>query len=149
MDVAHLLNPEPSTARLWHRSKKSSRKLFHANYQRTFLSSTLPHFSRHPNVHIVFGDTAKVFEGVVQAISGRILFWLDGHYSGPGTALGDDVCPILAELDVICQLMRADHCILIDDVRLFTGADGYPPMDTVRTKLKEINPQYEIRQDWD
>src|SRR5207253_8101862 len=106
-------------------------------------------FSRHPNVHIVFGDSAKVFEGIVQTTSGRILFWLDGHYSGPGTALGDDVCPILAELDVICQLARADHCILIDDVRLFTGADGYPPIDAVRTKLKEINPQYEIRQDWD
>jgi hypothetical protein len=106
-------------------------------------------FSRYEHIEVRFGDSADLLRGINQRASGRILFWLDGHYSGPGTALGTVVSPILAELDAIQQNGRADDCILIDDARLFTGRSGYPVVEEVRSKLKKINPQYEIQDDWD
>ena len=63
---------------------------------------------------------------MINTSNGRILFWLDGHYSGEGTGGCDEVCPIIAELRLIAQSKRKDHCILIDDARLFIGEDGYP-----------------------
>jgi len=69
---------------------------------------------------------------MLQDSSGRILFWLDGHYSGEGTACGDQVSPILQELDLIKAHPRRDHCILIDDSRLFTGVDGYPTLKATK-----------------
>jgi hypothetical protein len=80
---------------------------------------------------------------------GRILFWLDGHYSGHGTACGEQVSPILKELNIIKCQSRHDHCILIDDVRLFVDADGYPSLEETKAKLLEINPRYTISVDGD
>lgn len=105
--------------------------------------------SKYPHVHIYLGDSSSRLEDMLSDSRGRILFWLDGHYSGEGTACGDQVSPILAELDIISKHFRRDHCILIDDARLFTGADGYPTLDATKEKLLEINPNYHIALDHD
>jgi hypothetical protein len=106
-------------------------------------------FSAYPQVRIYLGDSSTRLQEMLRDARGRILFWLDGHYSGEGTACGEQVSPILGELNIINKLFRCDHCILIDDLRLFTGEDGYPTLETTKAKLLEINPNYQITIDHD
>lgn len=106
-------------------------------------------FSDQPQVRIYLGDSSTRLQDMLSDAGGRILFWLDGHYSGEGTACGDRVSPILRELDIIKNLARHDHCILIDDARLFLGEDGYPTLEVTKAKLLEINPSYKITIDHD
>jgi len=58
----------------------------------------------------------------------RCLFWLDGHYSGGITALGDVQCPIRAEIEAILRHPIKDHVLLIDDAICFDGHHGYPTL---------------------
>jgi len=106
-------------------------------------------FASNKNINVYFGDSSKELETMLRDSRGRILFWLDGHYSGDGTACGNEVSPILIELDIIRKHSRKDNCILIDDARLFTGTDGYPTLEEAKAKLLNINPKYIIQVDRD
>lgn len=107
------------------------------------------YFSEQQKISIYYGDSSEQLENMIENSEGKILFWLDGHYSGSGTALGSTVCPVMAELDAIKAQGGMEHCILIDDARLFNGTDGYPELDTVKTKLLTINPSYNVYIDGD
>jgi hypothetical protein len=96
------------------------------------------------NVQLFWGDSQVCMGEMLSRVSGRTIFWLDGHYSGPGTARGTIDCPLLAELNAICKHNRNDHCILIDDARFFNGSNGYPNFVEVKRNLLEINPDYQI-----
>lgn len=106
-------------------------------------------FSSHEHVRLYLGDSSSRLQDMLKDACGRILFWLDGHYSGEGTACGEEVSPILGELDTIKDHSRRDHCILIDDARLFAGKYGYPTLEETKAKLYEINPSYKITVDND
>jgi len=58
-------------------------------------------FSRDTNVHLIQGDSQALLPSLTGSIKGPALFWLDGHYSGTGTAKGSKVTPILSELETI------------------------------------------------
>ena len=60
--------------------------------------------------------------------SERILFWLDGHYSGSGTGYAKNKCPIFEELSAISSRKLINFVICIDDIRLFGKEEGYPTM---------------------
>jgi hypothetical protein len=70
-------------------------------------------------------------------------FWLDAHYFGGPSALGDKFCPLMEELDLIAGHWIKTHTILIDDVRCF-GKEFGPEVtvEQVIKKLLTINPQY-------
>jgi len=82
-------------------------------------------FANRPNITIHHGDSAKVLPTLLEKLDEPALFWLDAHYSGPGTARSELDTPISAELGAILRHARP-HVILIDDARHFLGADGYP-----------------------
>jgi hypothetical protein len=106
-------------------------------------------FSKNKNVTIHFGDSSAKLKEAIQSTKGRILFWLDGHFSGVGTARGNVDCPILAELNIIKSEAGQNHCILIDDARLFKGAMGYPKLESLIQLLLEIDPTYQTKIDRD
>ena len=89
-------------------------------------------FRRYPHVRIVHGDSGTVLPMVLKTVVGSCLFWLDGHYSGSGTAKGSSETPILNELLHI-KSHGDDHVILIDDARLFQGTNDYPALDELRS----------------
>lgn len=101
-------------------------------------------FHDRPEVEVVQGDAGRKLDEVLAGIDERCAFWLDGHYSGPGTALGPRPTPILAELAAIARHRRRDHLILIDDARCFGSEEGYPSVATVVEELRAINPRYSI-----
>ncbi len=73
----------------------------------------------------LLGDSATLLPAIIHDIAPSVVYWLDGHYSGPGTACGN-ICPVLAELDAIFTRNNPDDIILIDDARLFGWRAGYP-----------------------
>lgn len=101
-------------------------------------------FEGRANVHLVLGDSTAALPDLLEHMWCPCLFWLDGHYSGPGTAHGTVASPIRAELDAISSHGRDDHVILVDDARLFDGSDGYLELPDLRRKLLAINPHYRI-----
>jgi hypothetical protein len=94
-------------------------------------------FAAHPKVKIIHGDSATALPELVKAIPDPILFWLDGHYSGKGTGMGDEHSPIVSEIKHILELRPPGRdAIIIDDARLFVGQDGYPPIENFMTDMK-------------
>ena len=87
-------------------------------------------FADFPKITIVQGDSATELPKLITKIEEPILFWLDGHFSGKGTGMGQEETPIVSEIDHILRLRpRGRDAIIIDDARKFEGRDGYPPLE--------------------
>ncbi|MEO7798852.1 MAG: hypothetical protein ABIY47_14145 [Opitutaceae bacterium] len=106
-------------------------------------------FQRIRGVKIFRGDSSAMLDQMIRESTGRILYWLDGHYSGGVTAKGTEITPIFEEMETIKQHKRFDDCILIDDLRLFTGHHGYPLIAEVKNRIARLSPNYEITVDRD
>jgi len=102
------------------------------------------------NIEIIQGDSSKILPKILPGISEKILFWLDGHYSGLGTAKGSKNTPILNELKAIFNYHPKGNIILIDDARLFVGKNDYPTIDELIDCLRKnnnLNFNYKIEND--
>ena len=81
--------------------------------------------ARLKGVKPILGSSRDVLSGIVADIGERkAVYWMDGHWSGEGTAGEDDECPLLAEL--ACLSDRMHDIILIDDARLFLRVPPLP-----------------------
>lgn len=88
-------------------------------------------------VRPLLGDSRAVLPAVIAELGDRnALFWLDGHWSGVGTAGADDECPLLGEL--ACLSRRAGDIILIDDARLFLCAPPRPSQPSAWPTIADI-----------
>ena len=99
-----------------------------------------------PGLTFVYGSSVQVLPALLTEIAEPALFWLDGHYSGEGTAGVEMECPLLEEIAAIDASPNAPRSVLlIDDARLFLGPppdphkpDHWPTLmsvlDTLRTK---------------
>lgn len=88
-------------------------------------------------VRPLLGDSREVLPRVVAELGERnALFWLDGHWSGEGTAGADDECPLLQEL--ACLSQRSGDIILIDDARLFLCAPPRPSRPSAWPNIADI-----------
>lgn len=96
--------------------------------------------SPYGHVTCLFGPSEEWLREIVPSLNRPTIFWLDGHYSGPGTACYQQECPVLQELDAL-RALQGPHVILIDDARLFgttpppPHAEYWPSMDEVRQAL--------------
>ena len=97
-------------------------------------------FARAPHVTILPGDSALMLPTVLAELSEPALFWLDGHYSGPGTAKGRRETPIVEEIRAILAHPVAGHVILVDDARVFGTWPDYPTLDEFQTLVAAHRP---------
>jgi hypothetical protein len=106
-------------------------------------------FARRSEVTLLHGDSGTRLPDVLAQVTEPALFWLDAHYSGPITARGPLDSPIVQELDAIAAHPVGGHVVLIDDMRYFTGADGYPEAAALVADLRRKHPAdvVEIRDD--
>ena len=86
-------------------------------------------FAERKHITILEGDSGDLLPKLLPEIPEKCLFWLDGHYSGEGTARGAQLTPIEQELSAIIGGRRLGDVVLIDDARLFTGPAGYPALE--------------------
>jgi hypothetical protein len=96
----------------------------------------------------VCGDSAVLLPRVLTGLTGPALFWLDGHYSGPGTARGAKDTPLEAELAAITSHPLAGHVVLIDDAREL-GQGDYPAVSEIERWVRARWPRatVEVRED--
>ncbi|XZE45321.1 hypothetical protein SH467x_000558 [Pirellulaceae bacterium SH467] len=93
-------------------------------------------FKKIENVTIAEGDSGTILSQFVKDLNGRTVFWLDGHYSGGITGIGEEECPIFRELTAIISLCRTDWLILIDDARCFGSHPAYPTIEEIAAFFK-------------
>jgi hypothetical protein len=108
--------------------------------------------SKYPNVTCFRGDSTDVLPLILGKIDKPALFWLDGHYSGPGTGHGTESTPIREELEIIFKDGRP-HVIYVDDARIFGGGpeenlyehyETYPTLKWVEEYADENGYDYKL-----
>lgn len=98
-------------------------------------------FIAYPNIKILHGDSGVVLNLLIPEIDKPALFWLDGHYSGGITSLGNKECPVVEELNAIFK-SPFNHVILIDDARLFNGTNDYPAINDIKAILHSTGKKF-------
>jgi hypothetical protein len=101
-------------------------------------------FKDDDHITILQGDSGKVLPNIMINIKEPVLFWLDSHYSGGITALGDSVCPIIEEIDAIFSFSHQNHILLIDDARDFNGTNDYPTIEELVKHVLSKNKDYKF-----
>lgn len=99
-------------------------------------------FRDYPHIDIQQGDSGEVLPKILNNISGKCLFWLDGHYSRGVTAKGATETPVAKEVATILEHKVRDHVILIDDARCFDGTHDYPALNDLREFVALCRPDY-------
>ena len=94
-------------------------------------------FRADPRVTLLLGDSGVRLKDVLASLREPALFWLDAHYSGPVTARGAIDTPIVQELAAIRAHPVKGHVVLIDDMHIFLGRDGYPTVDELVAWIRD------------
>jgi hypothetical protein len=102
-------------------------------------------FKNVPSVAALEGDSSAVLTQVCPKIDGSCVFFLDGHYSGGSTGMGEKECPVIEELEAIFHLMQHPYRIVIDDARLFGTDPAYPSIEALKNFLAKRNPSMQLR----
>ena len=103
-------------------------------------------------VSVMLGNSASILTGLLPALEGGIVFWLDAHYDfavrGEGNHL-EDVQPIMGELEAIHKHSRfSHHTILIDDwLDFITPKPWFHDITEhdIRDKILSISLTYRFR----
>jgi hypothetical protein len=74
-------------------------------------------------INFILGDSSIVFSTLLQIITDKCIFFLDGHWSSRDTGKGEKDVPLDEEITHIKNLFKQDAIIIIDDFRLF-GLDS-------------------------
>ena len=90
-------------------------------------------FRHSPSVELINAASEAAFPALLPGLSGHVTFWLDAHYSGEGTFIGQHISPIEIELAAIGeQIGRYAKCVvMVDDMRGFGLSPGYPVPEAV------------------
>ncbi|HXY80264.1 MAG TPA: hypothetical protein VEH55_02760 [Gaiellaceae bacterium] len=102
-------------------------------------------FEHLDRITVLEGDSGELLPELVGRLPDRVLFWLDGHFSGGETAHGSTETPIARELASILALPEsAGHIVLIDDAREFVGG-AYPTLGELEESVRARWPSYRVR----
>lgn len=80
-----------------------------------------------PNIEVIEGDALKeVTKVLARPEIDRVVLFLDGHYSGGETALGDLAEPAVEEVKILAPFREKILGIVVDDFREFGTQPGWP-----------------------
>lgn len=90
--------------------------------------SATQQFRRYGTCEVIEGDATKVIQVLLEQreIGGDLLFFLDGHFSGEGTALGVSAEPALEVIRIIARHKERVAGVVVDDFREFGTQPGWP-----------------------
>ena len=121
--------------------RKDFERLFSIELDQTLHRDAVARFARCKNIRILQGDSGLVLSTLLPELRGqRVLFWLDGHFSGEQTTGSGRPAPILAEIDTILGAGLEMPVILIDDARCFKGDGEYPTLEGLRRHVVAQRP---------
>lgn len=116
----------------------------------THFQNAQKRFIGYPDIHILQGQSGEMLPKVLKDIDKPCLFWLDAHWSGGSTAKGDMDTPIMQEMQCVLGHSRAaEHVVLIDDARCFTGEGDYPTLEGLGSFVRNFWPDgiFEVKDD--
>lgn len=93
-----------------------------------------------PHLHFYHGDSSVLLPRIVPQLTSPTIFWLDGHYCSGPSARADRDTPIRDEILLLLRRPAGRDVVLIDDARLFTGANGYPTLEELRSLVLVHRP---------
>jgi predicted O-methyltransferase YrrM len=103
-------------------------------------------FANRPNVKLIHGDS---LESIPKAVAGCVappLVFLDGHFSGAGTAKGEVEEPAELTLEPLSRVSPPGTTVVVDDLRLFgSGLAGFPQLDEITRAARKAFPSAVIR----
>lgn len=99
-------------------------------------------FEESEHISIVEGDSAHILSDILETVLEPAVFWLDAHYSGGNTSIGESWSPVLRELEVILSHPVRDHIVLIDDARGFVGTDAETTIEELRELVARERPDW-------
>ncbi|MDN3584402.1 hypothetical protein [Mucilaginibacter flavus] len=129
--------------------KKNFKEIISIELGEKLYSDAVYRFKNDKHVKILQGDSGDILAKLCADIDRPAIFWLDGHYSGGITAMGKKECPIFEELSAILSAKPFNHILLIDDARLFVGANDYPTLEKLNDFITEYNLSAKIYTEYD
>ena len=137
------------TGEMIHAMRPHFARLISIEMAPAIFEATKRRFAGDAGVELLLGDSGVLLPRVLSTLNHPALFWLDGHYMGGTTARADQDSPVRAELAALLHHPVRRHIVLIDDARLFTGTDGYPTIDELRTWVERERPGSRVDVDGD
>jgi hypothetical protein len=120
-------------------------KIYSIELSDKYYNFCVDRFKHQEKVTLLQGDSELILGSkIINQLTERALFWLDGHYSGYDTALGAHACPLIGELISIKSSVLNNHTIMIDDVRLMGNEWSDININTIIDLLYDINKDYSI-----
>lgn len=119
-------------------------EIYSVELSQSFFNKARIRFKSQKNVFLIHGDSGDEMKTLIQRIDKPTLFWLDGHYSGGETALGEKDTPVLEELNCILDSRDLKHVIIIDDARLFGSDLSYPTIEELKNVVTSRRNNLEI-----
>ena len=97
------------------------------------------------NINFIKGDSyfelAKILE---KHPNDSFTYWLDGHYSGPGTGMGVKEFPIIEELEFILKRKVEGEVIYVDDMRILKNFNDSINTEKILDLVKKYKSNYKI-----
>lgn len=130
-----------------------SKTVYTIEPDRTLFERAEKRFHNDSRIHVIHGLSEGVFPTLLPTLSGKVNFWLDGHYSGGSTHQGPSDCPVRDELENIEKnLSRFESVtVLIDDIRCFDPSipayADYPDIDCLVDWARRNNLRWHIEHD--
>ena len=119
------------------------KNIYSIELDRTHCENARRRFAGYRHIHILHGQSGEVLADLLKGINEPCLFWLDAHWSGGSTAKGDLETPIMQEIECILNHpLAAEHVVLIDDARCFTGQNDYPALQTLKSLILNAHPDW-------
>ena len=98
-------------------------------------------FAGNDKVITLQGDSSKVLPEVLETFKGTpFTYWLDGHYSGGVTALGEKESPLMEELESILSRGVDGELIYIDDMRIYRDFNDEINTKNILELVKKYKP---------
>lgn len=119
--------------------ERNFEKIFSIEIADLFYNFSTKRLKKKKKISIVKGNSGTELGMLLKqfSVDDRILFWLDGHYSGGNTGKGEKNCPIYEELNCIFKGRDGKDIILIDDARCFNGTEDYPDLIELERFIKD------------
>jgi hypothetical protein len=110
-----------------------------------FFNQCKEKFKTNPDVEIIFGDSSFELPALLNRKKNiPFTYWLDGHYSGDGTARGSKDSPLIEELNTILKRDISGEIIYIDDMRIYKNFDQELNLNSIIEIARKYKPYSRI-----
>jgi hypothetical protein len=128
------------------RCSRHFEKIYTIELDEKLAAKAAAYLRRRPNVEVIQGDAlAELPKILARPTVENVLVFLDGHFSGGDTALGDQPEPACDAITVLAQFKDKIRGIVVDDFRCFGRDKGWPTKSDLLHAIESyFNDQFDI-----